>query len=383
MNSEQIKAEEGRRDVSLRTAQLVDLLTKLGPDIPEIARRLGQFKESVRYRFKQKLLSKGFAVQAAVDHEKLGLRRVVSIVKFGDQYEAYAESILTAMSELCYLVSFEMTLPEGQFLLNFSVPEEFLPEFSQFMEALRAKGLFTSVECHFFDAFRNTPMRAEFYDFNRGVWDFDWSSASLTPEAISYTPVKPARFDYLDLLVLKELQIDATMSLVEVASRLGLNYKKLAWHYSAHVQREGLIEGYTVNWMGTRYEYRTEKALHRKHKYIRINMLAQCRSDAERLSLMSKSNRLPFLWAEAFGKDYYAEFAFPVEFVNEAMQYLRAMLRGFDDRARYFVMDQTNALAFTISYKLFDREARRWRFDREELLRRFDNLILKIREGPN
>jgi DNA-binding Lrp family transcriptional regulator len=383
MNSEQIKAEEGRRDVSLRTAQLVDLLTKLGPDIPEIARRLGQFKESVRYRFKQKLLSKGFAVQAAVDHEKLGLRRVVSIVKFGDQYEAYAESILTAMSELCYLVSFEMTLPEGYFILNFSVPDEFVPEFVSFIDALKKKGLFTRAESHVFDSFRNTPMRAEFYDFNSGVWDFDWSSTSLTPEAISYVQAKPVKFDYLDLLLLKELQIDATRSLVQIASRLGLNYKKLAWHYSAHVQRAGLIEGYTVNWMGTRYEYRLEKALHRKHRYVRINLLVECRNDSERLSLMSKSNRLPFLWAEAFGKDYYTEFAFPADDVNEAMQYLRSMLRSMDERARYFVMDQTNALAFTISYKLFDQETGRWKFDREELLRRFDNLIIKIKEGPN
>lgn len=383
MASTHVKAEEGRRDVNVRTAQLVNLLTKLGPDIPEIARRLGHYKESVRYRFKQKLLSRGLAVQAAVDHEKLGLRRVVSIVKFGEPYERYAEAILTAMSELNYLVSFEMTLPEGFFLINFSVPDEYVPEFLSYIEALKEKGLFTSAESHVFDFFRNTPMRAEFYDFNRGVWDFDLSSTSLTPEAISYVQVKPARFDYLDLLLLKELQIDATRSLVEIASRLGMNYKKLAWHYSAHVQGAGLIEGYTVNWMGTRYEYKTEKALHRKHKYVRINMLVQCRSDAERLYLMSKSNRLPFLWAEAFGRDYYAEFAFPVDFVNEAMQYLREMLRGFDERVRYFVMDQTNALAFTISYKLFDQEKRRWTFDREGLLRRFESLLVKIKEGPN
>ena len=39
---------EGKRDVAVRTAQLVQLLSEIGPDIPEISRRLGQFKESVR-----------------------------------------------------------------------------------------------------------------------------------------------------------------------------------------------------------------------------------------------------------------------------------------------------------------------------------------------
>jgi len=42
--------KESKKDVNTRTAQLVQLLTEIGPDIPEIARRLGQFKESVRYR---------------------------------------------------------------------------------------------------------------------------------------------------------------------------------------------------------------------------------------------------------------------------------------------------------------------------------------------
>ena len=37
------------------------MITEMGPNISEIARRLGQFKESVRYRYKEKLLNKVLA----------------------------------------------------------------------------------------------------------------------------------------------------------------------------------------------------------------------------------------------------------------------------------------------------------------------------------
>ncbi|MDG7026701.1 MAG: hypothetical protein JRN11_08130, partial [Nitrososphaerota archaeon] len=82
------------RDTSARTAELVNMISEIGPDIPEIARRLDQFKESVRYRYKEKVLSKGFAVHALPSHEKLGLRRVMLLLDFNSLYATYANSIL-------------------------------------------------------------------------------------------------------------------------------------------------------------------------------------------------------------------------------------------------------------------------------------------------
>ena len=366
---------EGKRDVAVRTAQLVQLLSEIGPDIPEISRRLGQFKESVRYRYKEKILGEGFAIQAAVNHEALGLKRVVVVAKFSDLYAEYAETILTAMNEVCYVVSFERTLPEGAYVINASVPLEFVDDFNTFMSALRQRGLFSSVDTYTFESIRNAPMRAEHYDFDEGLWDFDFSLPSPTFEAGAYTTSRPVHIDQVDLLILKELQVDATQSMTEIAAKLNLNYKKLAWHYSEHVAQRGLIKGYSVNWMGTRYENKVEKALHRRHRYVRVDLLARCRNDSERMALMARSNALPFLWAEAYGQDYYAQFAFPVDFINEAMEYLRISLRGFDGRALYHFMDQTNALAFTISYKLFDASGKRWVFDAIKLLASFENLF--------
>ena len=62
-----------RADASENTVALVKLVTEIGPDIAEISRRLGQYKESVRYRYKEKIVKRGFQVKADLDYGALGL----------------------------------------------------------------------------------------------------------------------------------------------------------------------------------------------------------------------------------------------------------------------------------------------------------------------
>ena len=374
------KARTERANAS--TVQLAELITQIGPEIPEISRRLGQFKESVRYRYNEKILGKGIAVQAAIDHEKLGLRRVVFIVEFAPEYERYAQSILIAMGDLCYVAGFERTMPEGSYIVNASVPEEFMSQYSEFLRALEEKGLFRCLKILAFDWFRTVPMRAKLYDFDSGMWDFEWSSLGK-PEVWGYKPSERSRFDYTDLLIVKELRIDATKPLKEMAEKFGVGYKKLAWHYNTHVKQRRLIRGYTLNWMGTRYDFKLEKAQHRKHRYFRVDLLAEDLSGTERMELMAKTNALPFLWSEMGGRSYWAQFAFPVENIVEAYQYLTDSTAPVKGKARLMAMDQTNALSFTISYKLFDERRKIWTFDQSQLLAKFGDLILKIRQGTN
>lgn len=373
---------EGRKDINVRTAQLVHHLVEVGPSIPEIARRLGQFKESVRYRYKEKILNAGFAVQAMPDHEKLGLKRVEIIADFASDFRPYVAAIASAMNELCYVVYYCKVIPEGLFIIGASVPSEFVDAYSDFFNKLKDRGLFSSVEVHSFDYFRNIPMRAEYYDFNSGRWDFDWSPSSrINADAAKYRPAQKERFDFTDLLILKELQIDANKSLTEIAGKLKINYKKLAWHYQTHVIGREMIKGYRVNWMGTRYNYKLEKALHRKHRYFILAILAKDLTELERVTLASKLIKLPFLWSEASGSDYFVEAAFPVDVVTEALQYIGESIAPMRDRVRYFVEDQTNAMSFTFSYQLYDESSDTWQFNPKQLVSRFDDLIIKIKRG--
>lgn len=362
---------------------MVELLTNLGPDIPEIARKIGRHKETVRYWYKEKLLEKGFAVQIALNFEKIGLRRIIMVVDFGDEYKEYAQPILWAMSELCYVTYFNKTLPAGSYVVHASVPEEYVDPFVDFISRLKDKGMFASVNFSTFRWYRNVPMRADFYDFERGRWDFDW-----TNQAVDYkdyaTPMKSekGKFDHIDLLILKELQLDANTPLAEIAGRVKVNYKTLSWHYNKHIVEHGLIKNYRLNWLGTRYDYKLDKAMNRKHYYLMINVMFRDLTEIERMKTMEKIHRLPFVWAEACGTDcYYSEFAFPTESSPEAFLYLEQLMAPLKGRGSAYVMDQTNAIWFTISPQLYDPEQRQWKFDQRDTLSRFDELILRIKEG--
>jgi hypothetical protein len=374
--------DDTKNDTNARTAQLVQLISEIGPDIPEISRRLGQFKESVRYRYKQKLLDKGLAIQAMSNHEKLGLRRVIALLDFAPYYKGYAESILTVMSEICYVVAFEAIFPQDMYVAQASVPSEYVEEYSSLLKNLEAKGIFTVKGIYEFDWFRNKPMMAHHYDFDTGRWDFDWSFQSKGEfEGANYLPDGRAKFDYTDLLLLKELYIDASRSLVEISKKLGVNYKKLVWHLSTHVIPSRLVKGYTVRWPGTRYDSEIDRALHRQHRYFGVDVLVKDLNEKERMGLMAQLNRLPFLWSEAGGRNYFAQLAIPVDFHTEAFQYLQTAISEVRDRTELYLPDQTRALAFTIGYKLYDQEQRRWTFDSQRVARGFDELIVKLKEA--
>jgi hypothetical protein len=377
------ETERPRADTNSKTAQLVQLISEIGPDIPEISRRLGQYKESVRYRYKTQLLGRGFAIQAMVDHERLGLRRVVAILDFGEEYKQYAETMLTALNELGYVVFFAQTLPAGEFVVQASVPTELVSEFESFMVKLSERGVFKLSNFTALDWFRNIPMRAESYNFDSGLWEYDWANPpAVVPADAAYIPSQKGTFDETDLLLLKELQIDATRSLVEIAAALKINYKKLVWHYTSHVVRRQMIKGYRLNWMGTRYDFKAEKALHRQHRYMLMAMLGRNLTQLQRMNLATKVHKLPFLWAEAGSEtNYYAELFLPVDAINEALQFLEEAVAGAKENLWYSVLDQSKALSFTFSFKLYDKENKAWIFKKAELLERFDNLLLEIRRA--
>ena len=124
------------KDINTKIAEFVKIVTEVGPDIPLIAKRMGEHKESVRYWFK-KLIKQGMVIQPSVNFEKLGLARVVAVVDFAKEFESQAEPILIAMSQLCYVQSFIKTLPDGHYIVHGAVPVESVGIWMEMMRSLK------------------------------------------------------------------------------------------------------------------------------------------------------------------------------------------------------------------------------------------------------
>jgi len=88
---------------------------------------------------------------------------------------------------------------------------------------------------------------------------------------------------------------------------------------------------------------------------------------------------LPFLWGEAAGRNYYADLAIPVDYVVEGLQYLGNVTSGMKERTGIYPIDQTEAARFTIPYSLYDPLRKKWVFDKEDLIKKFEKLIVQIK----
>ncbi len=108
------------------------------------------------------------------------------------------------MCELCYLHSFTRVMLSGEYVIHVAVPSELAERCAAVYMALHESGLFKELEIFEFEEMRNPPMKPEFFDFVRGTWSFDWSSARAkgTKLPLSVRP-KVEKYDKVDLLILE------------------------------------------------------------------------------------------------------------------------------------------------------------------------------------
>jgi DNA-binding Lrp family transcriptional regulator len=364
-----------RRKLNRELVQMARCLADVGPNVNEVARLTGRFKETVRYRYHRFFLSRGITVQAVANYAKLGFKRLVLVAKLAPVCEANAKSIFSAMSDLCYLRSFTRTMITGEYIIHVAVPSELAEECAAVYRALQGAGLFTELEILAFEEMRNPPMKPESFDFLEGMWSFDWDSAQARGMMLPLSGrPKIERYDRVDLLILKELDVDAGRRLVKMAENLKVNLSALEFHYREHVQARGLIKGYRLVWQGTRYDFEQERAVSRKDVYIELTILLKDCTQGEIAELSLLLNKMPFLWSEVYGSAYCAEVFLPNDAYTDFLEYLDEFANKVGEKLRIFIMDQSNALRFVMPHSLFDGESKKWRLNGSAVLGTLGNL---------
>ena len=375
--------DDGVHTLNDDLVRMTKQIMEVGPWIGEVARRTGIYKETMRYRFRKYFLDRGFVVQANLDYHRLGLRRLVIIAKVAPIFEQHSFAIMSALSEMCYLTGFAETTLEGLFIMQVTVPSELLQECSELYKRLHGLGIFTKMQTLRFEEVRSVPMKPEYYDFSEGVWSYDWQGEEITGAAL--VPSGRAdveRYDISDLLILKELNIDANQTIMAIAKKLSISNKTLQYHYTNHVIGRGLLKSYKILWQGTRYNTKTEKAESKRHTYFGVALLVTGTTDRQRAKLASNLNQLPFLWFEASDPNYYAELFIPVSSYTEFLRRVRELAVRTETRPQLFVLDHNKGLRFTIAYRLYSQEKRKWQLDSADVIARFENLMVNVKSSP-
>ena len=327
-------------------------------------------------------MKRGITIQATPNFSKLGFTRLIIFARLAPRFESRAGAIFTMMSELCYLRGFTCSIPSQEYTIHVTVPKQLKQECASVFTGFRNAGLFTDCKILEFEEMRNPPMKAEYYNFTTETWNFQWpKSSGVWPTLVRAAREDVEKYDRFDLLILKELELDANRNLVQMSDRVGVPFRTLQFHYN-HVEGRNLVRDYRVRWPGCSYDFEHDRVVTRKNRYIEVTILLEGGTEWENAELRALLNRIPFLWSEAVEPNYWAELFIPYLSYTDFLQYLEDFASRVGDKLKISVMDQERALRYSIPYGLFDAETKRWRLDAKSINSWLENLLSDSPEAP-
>ncbi|MBI3860229.1 MAG: hypothetical protein HY296_08400 [Thaumarchaeota archaeon] len=339
-------------------AKIVRAIGSVGPrNIALLSRMTGAHQETVRYKVKKRFGKLGFRFQAEVDYAKLGLQLHLGTFRFSRAYESSAPKFFRALNRSGYLTHFSKVIPQGYYVAIFTLPPGVVKAHLTTLRNFQRQGLLTWFRLEEIATERHRQMDPAFFNFRSGTWEVEWNR--LNEQAGSPLPVggsKPVKFDYVDLLIVKELQIDAMEHVVQMGKKLKVHSKRLEYHYRTHVLKQKLVPQYRVRWMQD-----IGKTL--AHSVAFTRMTFRGLGPDEFARTQKALSKIPFLWAEDVLKDgtYIATINIPLADLVATNSFLNRAAPGLGSKVEIGYLNPTESSNFTIPYDQFKDGA--WTFD--------------------
>ncbi len=365
-----------------KMSAIVHAMEAVGPDVAEIARRTKQPAESVRYILKSKIFGKGLGVYAIYNAYAMGLTKRALIADLAAPYADHTWDLFNAMEEKWFLTySFRM-IPGGTYCMIFDVPAGRENDFADLVGRMQQIGLIKKVHDDLgFEWRRNNEMRAELFDFKRSVWDFDWTKLQARPAPPVPIVKRIPEIHLADLGLMAEFWIDSARTLAELAKPNKMSVRSAVRHVK-HVKERGFIAGYRVNWMKSQKLNASGRYLTSPHKYLVTGVFVKNISYSEQQRIRDALNRLPFLWVEAGGKNYFAELIIPLELSNETIQFINREFAGVSERTRFYILDWGSAISSSTPRHLYQEKKEEWIYDVDQQVKDLEAAMAKVSVVP-
>ncbi|MDA4122660.1 MAG: hypothetical protein OK456_05700 [Thaumarchaeota archaeon] len=365
-----------------RMSAIVRAMEEVGPDVAEIARRTKEPAESVRYILKTKIFGKGLGVYAIYNAYALGLTKRALIADLAAPYSERTWDLFNAMEEKWFLTySFRM-IPEGTYAMIFDVPDGREEDFTELIQRMQEVGFIKKVHDDLgFEWRRNNEMRAELFDFKRSEWDFDWTKLPVRPAPPIPVAKKIEEIHLADLGLMAELWVDSARSLAELAKPNEMSVRSAVRHMR-HVKEKGFSTGYRVNWMKSQKLNTSGRYLTSPHKYLVTGVFVRGITQQEQRKVRDALNRLPFLWVEAGGNNYFAELIVPLALTNETIQFIHREFTGLSHKTRFYILDWGSGMSSSTPRHLFDPKRQQWVYEPESQVRDLEAAMAKVATVP-
>lgn len=355
---------------------ILEGISQLGPrNLLQVAEKIQLPHTTVRFRLTRMLQDSLLFLHLNPDITKMGLKRAVVFMEAAFGFETSFLDFLEINDFWVFLCPIYGRF-EGCTGI-WAVPNDKTTQFQEFLRHLKDIGVVRKAEALWTTGFHYIPVSSRWFDAKEEAWTFNWdewvdeveAAEGELPRILEEPENWPLDADYTDLLILKELEIDARQSLPEISQKLGLPLSKIKYHYYEHVTKRGLFGGYNVEIY--RFPFPLCEILFFKFEfddYERMKKFA--------LSLLDKPIAINI--GKVMGENALICHIFlPKWQLRRFIQALSTLAKnGCLKSYHYYIQDMYHTFRETIPYEHFKRN--KWHYDHESHIEKIKTLYSKV-----
>ena len=352
---------------------LLDYIASLAPrNINRIARKMGIPPETVRKRLKS--LSSHFPLKCHINiyHTNLGLKKAVVIANARSGYE---DGLLEAMKANDFWIYVTRVFGDHEGCLGiYTIPKQNCKDFEEFITKITESNIAVDAKIYWSTCFHAVQSRSKWFDDSVRTYIFkweDWINEVINEKVdLPFTLKDPEDFrvlaDKTDILILKELEKDATVSFQRLGEILGISPQLISYHYRKHIIPNNLIEGFQVTFF--HFDLNTSERVYFIFDFDNYTNMAKFAN-----SLLDK----PFavILGKILGRNsLFGYLYFPRKEFRRFMDALSKLARvNFIKSYTHLIQDLGKTYRQTISYEYFNNG--RWIYDHTKHLRKLEEVL--------
>lgn len=315
----------------------------------------------------------GISVRAIPDTQKIGLETVRAVFELPSSVKNI-RSFLEELHRSAGLRSYAKVMFSRAFDCEFCVPLGAVPELQRMFLKLEKLGLVRDIDLKRILWKDPLELRPASFDYSKKEWSFNLRELLATEDdgdqrVQVQTPKRTglARFDYTDLLMIKELESNAWIKTVDLARKASLPVGDAAYHVNRHVFDRELIRGFKLCWTGSREEQADHSIIVKTFAFAGLSE----GDEASRRAVAAFAS-LPFARSHMRAEDgtYFIEVAFPIGRYPEASQLISARLESVDLNPLVLESDWSCTANFTMPVSLFNKDQAVWIFRVDDTVER-------------
>jgi len=242
-----------RDKLDLLDVRIIEGLGQYGPrNTSEVAEKLRVPRGTVVSRIRRMSPLFNLRMHASVYHTNIGLKKTVVFAKAAPGKE---QMLFDCMKKNDFYIYLSRCFGRYEGCVGIYVtPKDQCAEFEQFIQEVKRLGVAEKTELFWSTCFHTVNRTTNWFDKASEEWIFPWNKwiqEIVNQEGnLPYTLVDPDDFpikaDTTDLFILKELEKDATVNLVDIAEKLKMTSQNVRHHYEMHILKKGLIETFQI-----------------------------------------------------------------------------------------------------------------------------------------